>query len=109
MRSPLAANGLAVAVTVLLVWVAPPAAYRSSAGTDVTAGEIDLVARSTLHGRLMATVPASVSTMPVSTAPESTGVASAKPASVSPLSRGPTSRGRPPSRARASAAPESVA
>jgi len=44
-----------------LVWVAPPAAYRSSAGTDVTAGEIDLVARSTLHGRLMATVPASVS------------------------------------------------
>jgi hypothetical protein len=27
MRSPLAANGLAVAVTVLLVWVAPPVGF----------------------------------------------------------------------------------
>ena len=43
-----------------LVWVAPPSAYRSSSGTEVAAGEIDLVARSALHGRLMAAVPLSL-------------------------------------------------
>ena len=44
-----------------LIWVAPPATYRSASGAEVSAGEIDLVARSALHGRLIAAVPASVS------------------------------------------------
>jgi hypothetical protein len=44
-----------------LVWVAPPAAYRSVSGAEVAAGEIDLVARSALQGRLVMTVPTAVS------------------------------------------------
>ena len=44
-----------------LIWVAPPAAYRSTSGVEVVAGDVDLLARAWSDGQVVAAAGAGVS------------------------------------------------